>query len=49
MLGYIVPDLGGRFCPIFGHEKDEFLATTVITLFDENSSNQFYIRLYVQI
>ena len=26
-----VPNFGGQFCPIFGQEKDEFLATTVIT------------------
>ena len=32
-----VPYFGGWFCPIFGQEKDEFLTTTVITLFDENS------------
>ena len=45
----LVPDFGGWFCPIFGQEKYEFLAMTVRTFSDENSSNQFYIRLYVQI
>ena len=43
-----VSDFGDQFCPIFGQEKDEFLTTTVKTLFDENSSNQLYICLCVQ-
>ena len=33
--------------PFFGQEYKEVLATTVSTLFDENSSNQFYIRISV--
>ena len=35
----LVPYFGGKFFPIFEQEKDEFLATTVETFFDENSSN----------
>ena len=31
----LVPDFGGRFFPIFGQDKDDFLATTVIILFNE--------------
>ena len=51
MISYIwkVPYFRGQFCPIFGQEKYEFLATTIITLFDENSLNQFYIRLCVKL
>ena len=37
-----------NFSP-FLTKKDVFLTTTVRKLFDENSSNQFYIRLCVQI
>ena len=33
----------------FFDKKDDFLVTTVITSFDENSLNQFYIHLCVQI
>ena len=33
----------------FGTIKYELLATIVRTFFDKNISNQFYIRLYVQI
>ena len=44
-----VQDFEGRFCPIFGQEKYEFLATDVRKLFDENGKNQFYRRLCVQI
>ena len=36
-------------CPIFGQEKDSFLATTVRKLFDENISNQFYLRISFQV
>ena len=43
------PYFGGQFCPIFGQEKVEFLPTTVRTLFNKNSLNQFYIRLCVKI
>ena len=35
--------------PIFGQEKYEFSETTAITFFNENSSNQFYMHLCVQI
>ena len=44
-----VPDFVARFCPVFGQEKDKFLATAVRALFDKNSYNQFYIRPCVQI
>ena len=47
--GRRVPDFGGQFCPIFRQEKDDFLTTTVKTLFDKNSTKQFYIRQCVQI
>ena len=40
-----VPDFGGQFFPIFGQEKYKLLSTTVRTLFGENSSNMFYLRL----
>ena len=45
----IGPDYWVRLCPVFGRREDELLATTVLTLFDENSSNHFYISLGVQI
>ena len=43
---WLVQDFGGQPCPRFEQEKNEFLATTVRTLFDENSLNQFYIRVF---
>ena len=48
MIGQVL-DVRGRFCPIFGKEKDELLATTINKLFNGNISNQFYIRWCVQI
>ena len=45
----LVPDLLGQFWPIFVKLEEEFFATTVESLFDENISYQFYISLYVQI
>ena len=48
-LLWLVPYFGSRFCPIFGQEKDEFLVTTVRSLFDRNGFNQFYMRIFVQI
>ena len=44
-----VLDFGGWFFPLFWQEKDEFLATAVWKLFDENNSNQLCIGLCVQI
>ena len=41
----LVPNFGGEFYPIFGQAKDDYLATTVRTLFDENNYNQFYTRI----
>ena len=35
------------FPPYFGQERYESLATTVRTFFDENISNQFYVRISV--
>ena len=49
VCSWLIPDFGGWFTPTFGQEKYEFLQTTVITLFDKNSSYQFYIRLCVKI
>ena len=40
-------DLGYLFWPIFGQADEAFFAVTVISLFDENTSNQFYIRISV--
>ena len=45
----LVPDFGGRFCPIFGQAEEEFFYTNVRSLFDEKNSNKFYICLCVQI
>ena len=40
---------GVDFCPILGQDKDELRMMTIRTLFDENISKQFYIRLCVKI
>ena len=37
------------FWPVFGQAAEDFFATTIISLFDEKSFNQFYIRLCVQV
>ena len=49
MKTQLVPDFGGQFPPIFGQEKDEFLAMTVRIVSDVDSLNHFYIRLCVKI
>ena len=43
----LVPDFGCLFWPIFGQTEEEFLATTIISFFNANGSNQFYIRISV--
>ena len=45
----LVPYFSGLFCPIILQGKYEFLTTAVRSVFDENSSNHFYIRLCAQI
>ena len=45
----LVPDFGGRFWPILGQTEEEFFSTIAKSLFNTKSSNQFYIRLCVQI
>ena len=42
-------DFRGRFWPISGQAEEDCLATTVRSLFDKKSLNQFYICLFVQI
>ena len=42
----LVTNFIGRFYPILD-KKNEFLATTVSTVFDENGSNQLEIRINV--
>ena len=44
-----VPDFGGRVFPIFGSEKDGFISKTISTYFDKKSSNQFDIRINVEV
>ena len=45
MIILLVPYVGGWFLPILGQEKYEFLSSTVMKIFNENSSNQFYIHI----
>ena len=45
----LVTYLGGQSWPIFGQKKSEFFNTVVQSLFNKKSSNQFYIRIYIQI
>ena len=45
--GWQVKYFWGHFCPIFGHEKDELIYTTVSKKLDEKSSNQLYTNVSV--
>ena len=47
MFKRLVPDFGGRFCPIFGQTEQEFFSVTIRSLLYEKSLNQFYIRISI--